>query len=94
MKVQRRQCDTCIYRRDSALDIRELERQIADPRMAGHFKGSRLCHHGPSTRRAAVVCAGFWARHKDHYDAGQIAQRLHLVEFVDVDTLAPKGKRR
>lgn len=94
LKVQRKQCATCIYRPDSALDIRELERQIADPRMRGHFRGSRLCHHGPARRRAGVVCAGFWQRHKDHFDAGQIAQRLHLVEFVTVDTLAPRRRRR
>jgi hypothetical protein len=91
LKVQDRQCDSCIYRRDSSLDIRELERQIADPRMAGHFRGSRLCHHAPD--RAGVVCRGFWNRHKDHFDAGQIAQRLGIVEFVRVDRFAEKAPR-
>jgi len=83
LRVQRKACATCIYRPDSALDIESLEQAIADPRMAGHFRGSRICHHS-----ADAVCAGFWARHKDNYDAGQLAQRLGLVLFVDDDTLA------
>ena len=83
LRVQRRQCSTCIYRPDSALDIAALEEAIKDPRMEGHFKGSRTCHHSRD-----AVCAGFWARHKDNYDAGQLAQRLLLVEFVD-DNVEP-----
>lgn len=83
LKVQRTQCATCIYRPDSSLDLKSLEAAIADPRMKGHFTGSRICHHSKD-----AVCNGFWRRHKDHYDAGQLAQRLGLVEFVDVDTLA------
>lgn len=90
LKVQRVQCATCIYRPDSSLDIRKLERQIADPRMKGHFKGARLCHHGSNRRSKGVICAGFWARHKDHFDVGQLAQRLNFVEFVTVDTLKDK----
>lgn len=82
LRVQRKQCATCIYRKDSALDIKKLEAQIADPRMEGHFKGSRICHHSRD-----AVCAGFWKRHRDHYDAGQIAQRLGIVELVDDDVL-------
>jgi len=92
LKVQQQQCESCIYRKDSALDIRELERQIADPRMAGFFIGSRLCHHAPD--RAGVVCRGFWNKHKDHFTAGQIAQRLRIVEFVNVDRFAPKKRSR
>lgn len=34
-----------------------------------------------------MCCRGFWEAHKDAFPAGQIAQRLGLVEFVDVDTL-------
>jgi hypothetical protein len=82
LRVQRRQCDTCIYRKDSPLDLKKLEAQIADPHMPGHFKGSRICHHSKD-----AVCAGFWRRHKDDFDAGQLAQRLGLVELVDDDTL-------
>jgi len=33
LRVQRRQCSTCIYRPDSALDIAALEEAIKDPRM-------------------------------------------------------------
>lgn len=49
LRVQRRQCETCIYRDDSALNIKQLEAQIADPRMQGHFKGHRICHHTQTT---------------------------------------------
>lgn len=95
LKVQSRMCSSCIYRKDSALDVTELERQIADPRMHGHFRGSRLCHHAPDRpRRAQVVCRGFWNKHKDRFDAGQIAQRLDLVEFVHVDRFAAKPRRK
>lgn len=82
-KVQKRMCATCIYRPDSTLDLAQLEADVADPRMAGYFKGHRICHHSKD-----VCCRGFWERHKDSFTAGQLAQRLNLVEFVDVDVLA------
>lgn len=82
LRVQRRQCESCIYRRDSPLDLKALEAAIADHRMEGHFRGSRVCHHSTD-----AVCAGFWKRHKDHFDAGQLAQRLNIVQLVDDDTL-------
>lgn len=82
LRVQDRQCSTCIYRPDSTLNLKDLERQIADPRMKGFFKGPRICHHSKD-----VVCRGFWNRHKDRFDAGQLAQRLGLVSFVHIDTL-------
>jgi hypothetical protein len=80
-EVQKKQCETCIYRKDSPLDVKSLEAQIADPRMAGFFTGYRVCHEQPRRRKAC--CRGFWNRHKDHFTAGQIAQRLNWVEFVD-----------
>lgn len=83
MKVQDRQCATCIYKPKSGFDVAELERQIADPHMAGHFRGYRICHH--ASDRSKVCCRGFWDRHKDDCDIGQLAQRLRLVEFVHVD---------
>lgn len=83
LRVQRKQCETCIYRKDSPLDITQLEAEVLDPRMPGHFERSRICHHSGD-----AVCAGFWARHKDHFDAGQLAQRLGLVQLVD-DDLSP-----
>lgn len=84
LKVQRKQCETCIYRKDSILDIVKLEAQCADARLSGHFSSYRACHHAQS---GDVVCFGFWARHKDNFDAGQLAQRLKVVEMVDVDDL-------
>ena len=35
MQVAADQCSTCIYRKDSPLDLQKLEAEIADPRMTG-----------------------------------------------------------
>lgn len=82
LRVQRKQCETCIYRPDSPLNLQRLEADCADPVMDGFFKGHRVCHHS-----ADAVCAGFWARHKDAFTLGQLAQRLNMVTFVDEDVL-------
>ncbi len=82
-KVQDRQCSTCIYRKDSPLNLKQLEAQIADPHR--WFIGHRICHHSDD-----VCCRGFWDRHKDKFTLGQIAQRLNVVEFVSVDKLRRK----
>lgn len=82
-KVQKKMCATCIYRPDSTLDIKALESQVADK--YGGFKGHRICHHSND-----ACCRGFWNKHKNEFAAGQIAQRLNVVEFVSHDTL--KGK--
>jgi hypothetical protein len=79
--VQQRSCSSCIYRKDSPLDIKELEAQIADPNMRGYFKGYRVCHHSPNK----TCCRGFWNRHKNKFNLGQIAIRLGLVQFVNDD---------
>lgn len=80
--VQAKQCATCIYRPSSPLDLAKLEAQIADPFMPGYFKASRACHHASDN---TVCCRGFWNRHKDHFTAGQLAQRLGFVRFVTVE---------
>jgi hypothetical protein len=72
-----------IYRPDSPLDLAKLEADVADG--YGGFKGHRVCHHSDD-----ACCAGFWARHKNEFQLGQIAQRLGMVKFVEDDTL--KGK--
>jgi hypothetical protein len=81
-KVQRRRCATCIYRRDSALDLKRLEDQVRDKYMG--FSGYRACHHAS---KGDVCCRGFWDHHRDEFTLGQIAQRLNLVDFVTVDDL-------
>lgn len=81
-QVQAKQCSTCIYHRDSPLDLAALEQAIADPHMEGFFQGHRICHHSD-----VACCAGFWKRHKDHFPLGQVAQRLNGVELVKHDTL-------
>lgn len=92
LEVQARMCSSCIYRPDSSLDIRNLEAQIADPKMRGYFLGYRACHHAPDRR--AVCCRGFWDRHKDNFTAGQLAQRLKLVVFVSVDRFSDRAKQK
>lgn len=74
-EVQKRSCSTCIYRKDSPLDLKQLEDAIRDK--YGGFSGFRICHHS-----TGVCCRGFWNRHKNKFAAGQIAQRLGLVQFV------------
>lgn len=90
-KVQALMCSSCIYRPDSTLDLAGLEAAIADPRMPGYFTGYRECHH--AKRGSGVCCRGFWEAHADQFTAGQLAQRLGLVSFVNVDVLKPGTKR-
>lgn len=78
-RVKRKACATCIYRKDSPLDIRKLENDVRDN--YGGFKGYRVCHS--PKRKSGACCRGFWNRHKWKFAAGQIAQRLGLVEYVD-----------
>jgi hypothetical protein len=79
-KVQAKPCSTCIYRKDSPLNLKALEAQVADA--YGGFKGHRICHHSED-----ACCRGFWDRWRNHFQAGQIAQRLGCVEFVKEDQL-------
>jgi hypothetical protein len=79
-RVQAHRCSTCIYRKDTPLDLGALEDQVRDPHVG--FKGHRICHHSDD-----LCCRGFWDRHKDEFPAGQIAQRLGMVEFVTEDKL-------
>ena len=85
LRVQRQQCETCIFRSDGPWrsgQLAALLDQIRDPKMDGFFTGYRICHHSKN-----AVCAGFWARHKDDFAAGQLAQRLDLVIFVKENKL-------
>lgn len=82
-KVQLRSCATCIYRKDSPLDLKALEAEVADD--YGGFKNFRRCHHS-----SIACCRGFWNKHKNEFQAGQLAQRLNMVEFVEHDTLKRK----
>ena len=84
-EVQSKQCETCIYKPSSTLDLKKLEAAIADPHMAGFFKGHRVCHHSKT-----ACCRGFWNRFKNKFQMGQIAQRLNMVTFVKHDTLKKK----
>lgn len=88
-RVQQKACSTCIYRKDSPLDLKSLEAAVKGPRMEGMFQGYRICHHSKD-----ACCRGFWNRHKDKFPLGQIAQRLKAVIFVSDDTLAKKRGRK
>jgi hypothetical protein len=89
IKVQRKMCTTCIYRRTSPLNLAKLEAEVKD--RYGSFKGFRLCHH--THKRDQVCCAGFWRRHRNQFQLGQIAQRLRGVLFVTIDRLQRGGER-
>ena len=90
-KVQKKMCATCIYKPDSSLDLKKLEDDVRDKHIG--FKGFRACHHAHD--KDSICCRGFWNAHKDEFAAGQIAQRLNCVQFVNVDTLKTKaGKRK
>jgi hypothetical protein len=82
LRVQREQCATCIFRKESPLDLKSLLDQVRDRTVPGFlwFKGHRICHHSED-----AVCAGFWARYKDLFQLGQIAQRLGMVCYVQDD---------
>ena len=83
MKVAAKQCRTCIYLPGSPLDLKQLEAQVADPYMPGFFQGHRLCHHFKGDLDTPEVCCrGFWNKYKDSFTAGQIAQRLGVVEMI------------
>jgi hypothetical protein len=82
-QVQIKPCNSCIYRRDSPLDIKKLEAEIKD--VYGVFVTHRQCHH--TSGKNPACCAGFWARYKNEFQAGQLAQRLGLVKFMNIDNL-------
>lgn len=82
-RVQRRMCATCIYKPESPLDLRRLEREAA------RKDTFRVCHHS-----ADACCRGFWDRHASDFNLGRIAQRLGVVTFVDDDTLADRKEDR
>ena len=79
-KVQKNLCSTCIYRKDSPLDLDKLEEDCRQ--LYGGFDTYRICHHSDD-----VCCKGFWNKHKDEFPLGQVAQRLNMVEFVELDIL-------
>lgn len=79
-RVAAEACATCIYRKDSPLDLEKLEDDVRDPHIG--FNGYRVCHH--SEAGDPVCCRGFWNRHKDEFPAGQVAQRLDAVIYVEV----------
>lgn len=78
-QVMRRRCLTCIYRKGFGWDLVKLENDVRDKYMG--FKGYRVCHS--QKRGGKACCHGFWAKHKWKFAAGQVAQRLKLVEFVE-----------
>lgn len=78
--VQRAMCSTCIFRDDSPLHIEKILDDISDPN--GGFLAHRICHHSHD-----ACCAAFWARYRNDFQIGRIAQRLGMVTLVDDDVL-------
>ena len=79
MIVRKTQCNTCIYRPDSPLDIEKLEDECKDRH--GFFVDYRVCHKHEDG--SGVCCRGFWNEHRDDATPTQIAHRLGLVEFTN-----------
>lgn len=80
-RVMAQRCPTCIYRKDSCLDLARLEDQVRDKHVG--FRAHRQCHHtGGRGEPSAACCRGFWDTHRDEFAAGQIAQRLNMIEWV------------
>jgi hypothetical protein len=79
-KVQESPCTTCIYRKDSPLDLAKLESEIKSKHSG--FASYRVCHHSKD-----ACCRGFWNAHKNDFQLGQLAQRLNVIEFVQHDVL-------
>lgn len=75
-EVQKTMCATCIYRPDSPLNLKHLERE------ALKRDSYRQCHHSKT-----ACCNGFWSKHKNNFNLGRIAQRLGVVTFVQHDVL-------
>ena len=78
-QVRKTQCETCIYRKDSPLDLEELERKVKDDH--GFFSGYRICHK--HINESNVCCRGFWNKRGRQSTATQIASRLRIVYFSD-----------
>ena len=76
-KVRSTLCPTCIYKVGSEF-AEGLENQCKDK--AGFFQKYRVCHHTKDS-----CCRGFWNRHNNDFQLGQVAQRLKIVEFTDED---------
>ena len=57
--VQKTMCSTCIYRKDSPLDLEHLEDQVRDK--YGGFEKHRQCHHSNVTKDLLdrFIAAGF-----------------------------------
>jgi hypothetical protein len=81
--VMAQQCSTCIYRKSwVGTPIEVLEDQVREThRGATGFKGHRICHS--QKRGGKACCRGFWNKHRNEFVAGQIAQRLDLVVYVE-----------
>ena len=75
-RVRATSCATCIYRKDSPLDLEALEKEVRDAH--GGFDRYRICHHSET-----LCCRGFWNRHRDAFTIGQLAQRLGQVLMTD-----------
>ena len=79
-QVMAEACKTCIYRKDSPLDLEILEDQVRGGSTG--FDGFRICHNHDS-----ACCRGFWNAHRDDFNIGRIAQRLNAVVFVEASKL-------
>ena len=69
--VRATMCPSCIYRKESPLDLAKLEAEVIDG--YGGVNAYRICHHH----------RGFWNRHWTKYAPARLAVRFGLVKFSD-----------
>lgn len=92
LRVQDQPCATCIYGPASGADLARLDAAIADPDRTGRYTRYQPCVLAP--RREPVCCRGFWDRHKDDFDGGELAQHLGIVRFVEALRVQPRIPQR
>ena len=78
--VNTKMCESCIYKPTSPLSLKKLENDIKNK--YGFFDGFRVCHNTKNS-----CCRGFWNKHKNNFQAGQIAARLKLIKYRRGDHL-------
>lgn len=81
-KIQTKQCDQCLFSRRRIVTAARFKNIIRDCTQLGNEKHF-VCHKA-SLKGDSVCCRGFWDKYKNNFQLGQVAQRLNLVEEVEV----------
>ena len=84
-------CSSCIYRKDSPLDLAKLEAEVIDE--YGGVNAYRICHHHRADGNGrGTCCRGFWNCHWMKYAPARLAMRFGLVRFSDEGDFWEEGR--